>query len=113
MAATSAINSVSATQNRYHELRADFEAAYKKMMDLSREFNTVLIIVPAELSPEERHTRKSRAAQAYEEAHEQFMAAVARLHRFMIDRIVSSHDALQPVRPQSIAASIQTGFRQR
>jgi len=70
------------------------------MMDLSREFNAVLTTVPVGLSLEERHARKSRASQAYEAAHEEFLAAVARLHRFMIDRIIASRDALQPAQPQ-------------
>jgi hypothetical protein len=111
--AARAINSASASQSHYHSLRADFDAAYRRMMDLSREFNAVLITVPAELSPEERQARKNRAAKAYEDAHDQFLAAVARLHRFMIDRIVSAHGALQPAQPQAAASSTQTGFRQR
>ena len=113
MTATSAIDSVSAGENRYHSLRADFDAAYKRMMDSSREFNAVLMTVPAGLSPEERQARRDRAAVAYEDARRWFMAAVENLHRFMIGRIVSSHDALQPAAPQPVAAFMQTGFRPR
>jgi len=98
--AASELSPRSAVESHYHSLRADFDAAYRKMMDLSREFNAVLMTVPAGLLPEERQTRKRRAAQAYEAAHEEFLAAVARLHRFMIDRIISSHDALQSAQPQ-------------
>jgi hypothetical protein len=111
--AASELSPKSAIESHYHSLRADFEAAYRKMMDLSREFNAVLTTVPAGLSPEERQSRKNRVALAYEDAHEQFMAAVARLHKFMIDRIVSSHNILQPAQPQSASASKQTDSHPR
>jgi len=97
--AASELSPKSAIESHYHSLRADFDAAYRKMMDLSREFNAVLTTVPAGLSLEQRQARKNLAAQSYEAAHEEFLAAVARLHRFMIDRIVSSHNILQPAQP--------------
>ena len=106
--AVSVVDSRSASQNTYGSLRADFDAAYKKMMDSSREFNAILMTVPAGLSPEAHQARKNSAAQTYEDAHERFMAAVAKLHEFMIGRIISSRAALQP-RPTAdrTAASIQ------
>lgn len=80
----------------YHALRADFEAAYRKMTDLSREFNAVLMTVPGGLSPEERQARKERAAQAYEAAHERFLSAVGTLHEYMLSQIIASRCGLQP-----------------
>jgi hypothetical protein len=97
MSAASAVDSISTGRNRYGTLRMEFETAYKKMMDTSREFNSVLMTVPAGLSAEERQVRKENAARAYEEAHERFMAAVAKLHEYMIGHIISSRAALQPV----------------
>lgn len=97
--APGAVDFRSASQNRYGCLRADFDAAYKKMMDSSREFNAVLVTVPAGLSPDERQARKGHAAQVYEDAHEQFMAAVAKLHEFMVRQIILSRAALQPAAP--------------
>jgi hypothetical protein len=81
--------------NLYRSLRVDFDIAYRRMMDSSREFNAVLMCVPAGLSPEEWQTRKDRAALAYEDAHEQFMAAVAKLNEFMVGQIISSRATLQ------------------
>lgn len=83
-------------QNRYHSLRADFDAAYKKMMDLSREFNAILMTVPVGLSVEARQARKENAARAYEEAHERFLATVGTLHEYMLGQIVASRCSLQP-----------------
>ncbi len=62
--AASELSPKSAVESHYRSLRDDFEAAYKKMTDLSREFNAILTTVPAELSPEERQARKKRAAEA-------------------------------------------------
>ena len=111
--AASELSPKSAVESHYHSLRADFDTAYRKMMDLSREFNAVLTTVPAGLSLDERQARKSRAAQAYETAHEEFLAAVARLHKFMIDRIIASRDALQPARPQPGTSLRQTDSHPR
>jgi hypothetical protein len=91
-----AVDSSSDNANIYRSLRVDFDTAYKKMMDSSREFNAVLMCVPARLSSEEWQARKDSAAHAYEDAHEQFMAAVAKLNGFMIGQIISSRAALQP-----------------
>lgn len=109
--AVSAVDSRSAAHSRYSYLRADFDAAYKKMMDSSREFNAILMSVPAGLSPEAQQARKNAAAQAYEDAHERFMAAVAKLNEFMIGQIISSRAALQPVSSPAYrkpVAAIQT-----
>lgn len=111
--AASELSPRSAVESHYHSLRADFDAAYRKMTDLSREFNAVLMTPPSELSPQERQARKGRAAQAYEAAHEEFLAAVARLHRFMIDRIIASHDALQPAERQLVSSIKQMDSRPR
>jgi hypothetical protein len=94
--AASAIDSRSANANIYRSLRADFDTAYKKMTDSSREFNAVLMCVPAGLSPEEWQTCKESAGKAYQDAHEQFMAAVAKLNEFMIGQIISSRAAIHP-----------------
>ena len=59
-----AIGSRSANENCYRSLRAEFDCAYKEMMDSSREFTAVLMNARAELSPEERRARKDKAAQA-------------------------------------------------
>jgi len=96
--AASAARSSSASENSYGSLRADFNAAYKKMTDSSREFNAVLMTHPAGLSAEAQQARKDGAARAYEDAHEQFMAAVTKLNEFMIARIISSRAALPPPR---------------
>jgi hypothetical protein len=95
--AVSAVDSRSTNQSRYGCLRAEFDAAYKRMMDSSREFNAILMTVPAGLSPEAQQARKDSAAQQYEDAHERFMAAVAKLNQFMISQIISSRAALQPL----------------
>jgi hypothetical protein len=93
--AARALDSRSAGENSYGSLRADFDAAYKRMTDSSREFNAVLMTVPAGLSPEENRARKDGAAQAYEVAHERFLAAVAKLNEFMIGQIISSRAGIQ------------------
>ena len=92
----SAIDFRSVSENRYQSLRVDFDAAYRKMRDSSREFSAILMTVPAGLSPEERQARKDAAALAYEEAHERFMAAVAKLNQFMVAQIIASRSKLQP-----------------
>jgi hypothetical protein len=92
-----AVDSRSAGETRYRSLRGDFDSAYKSMMDSSREFNVVLMDVSAGLSQEERRARKDRASQAYENAHERFMVAVANLNEFMIGRIISSRSSIQLV----------------
>ena len=92
----SAIDFGSVNENRYQSLRGDFDAAYRNMRDSSREFNAVLMTVPAGLSPEERQARKDAAAQVYEEAHERFMVAVAALNQFMVAQIVASRGRMQP-----------------
>jgi hypothetical protein len=99
MAAT-AVHSRPEKEQRYGSLRADFDAAYKKMMASSREFNAVLVNVPAGLSPEEQQARKNSAAQAYEDAHARFMSAVAKLNEFMIGQIISSRSTLHLVPPR-------------
>jgi hypothetical protein len=98
----SALDSRSASENLYRSFRADFDVAYKKMTDSSREFNAVLMDVRADLPPEERRARTDRAAQAYQDAHDQFMAAVAKLSEFMIAQIVSSRSAIHLVAPQRV-----------
>jgi hypothetical protein len=95
--AASAADSRSANENLYRSLRADFDAAYRNMTDTSREFSAVLMDVTAELSPEDRRARTDNAAQAYEDAHERFMAAVARLSKFMIGQMVSSRSGIHLV----------------
>jgi hypothetical protein len=96
----STLESRSASENLYRSFRADFDAAYKKMTDSSREFNAVLMDVTADLSPEERRARTDRAAQAYQDAHDQFMAAVAKLSEFMIAQMIASRSAIHLVAPQ-------------
>jgi hypothetical protein len=96
MSAT-AVNPRSTNGNPYHSLRAEFEAAYKEMRDLSRDFNAVLMNVPDGLSPEEQRARNDRAAQAYEDARVRFMAAVENLNQFRIGQMVSSRSAIQLV----------------
>jgi len=96
----SAVDSRSASENLYRSLRADFEAAYKNMTDASKEFTAVLMNVRAELSPEERRARTDSAAQAYQDAHEQFTAAVRKLNAFMIGHIVSSRSTIHLVPSQ-------------
>ena len=91
-----AIGSRSANENCYRSLRAEFDCAYKEMMDSSREFTAVLMNARAELSPEERRARKDKAVQAYEDAHERFMVAVRKLNEFMIGQMISSRSAIQP-----------------
>jgi hypothetical protein len=93
----SAIDFRSIGENRYETLRLDFDAAYKKMMDSSREFTAILMYPSPGLSPEERRERKDSAALVYEEANERFMAAVARLNEFMISQSIASRSQLQPV----------------
>ncbi len=92
-----AVDSRSANADLYRSLRVDFDTAYRKMTDSSREFNAVLMCVPAGLSPEEWQARKDGAARAYEDAHEQFMAAVAKLHEFMVGQIISSRSTIHLV----------------
>jgi hypothetical protein len=58
----SAIDCRPVSENRYQSLRVDFDAAYRRMMDSSREFSAILITVPAGLSPEERLARKDAGA---------------------------------------------------
>jgi hypothetical protein len=98
MTATAA-NSGSARENIYRSLRADFDAAYKNMTDASREFTAVLMTVPSGLSPQEQQVRKDSAAQAFEDAHDRFMAAVAKLNKFMIGQIISSRSTIHLVVP--------------
>jgi hypothetical protein len=90
-----AMDSRSASENRYRSLRSDFDAAYKNMMDSSREFNVVLMNGTAGLSGDERQARKDSAAHAYEDAQERFRLAVASLNEFMIRQIVSSRSTIQ------------------
>jgi hypothetical protein len=97
--AASAMDSRSESESRYGLLRADFDAAYKSMTDSSREFSAVLMDVTAELSPEERRARTDSAGQAYEAAHERFMAAVAKLSKFMIGQMISSRSSIHLVAP--------------
>lgn len=92
-----AVEPRSANGNRYHSLRVEFEAAYKAMMDSSREFNSVLMNVADGLSPEDQRERNDRAAQAYEDARVRFMAAVANLNQFRIGQMISSRSAIQLV----------------
>ena len=92
----SAIDLRSVGENRYETLRLDFDAAYKKMMDSSREFTAILMNPSAGMSPEERRELKEAAACVYEEAHERFMAAVAKLNEFMIAQSIASRSRLQP-----------------
>jgi hypothetical protein len=98
MTATAA-DSRSASENIYRSLRADFDAAYKNMTDASREFTAVLMDVAAERSSEERRARTDSAAQAYEDCHDRFMAAVAKLNKFMIGQIISSRSTIHLVVP--------------
>jgi len=65
-------------------------------MDSSRDFNAILMAVPKGLSPEECQARKDAAALVYEDAHERFMEAVARLNKFMLAQIIASRRKLQP-----------------
>jgi uncharacterized protein YukE len=95
--AASAADSRSANESLYRSLRADFDAAYKNMTDASREFNAVLMDVTAELSPEQRRARTDCAAQAYQDAHERFKAAVSKLTEFMIGHIISSRSTIHLV----------------
>ncbi len=117
--ALSVVDSRSASQNRYGLLRADFDAAYKSMTDSYKQFNAVLVSVPPGLSPEAKQARKDSAAQAYEDAHERFMAAVAKLNEFMIGQIISSRAALQPPaaaverKPAATQALTQTDSHRR
>jgi hypothetical protein len=97
--AASAADSRPAKEICYVSLRADFDAAYKRMMDSSREFNAILMTVPAGLSLEAQQARKDSAAQAYEDAHERFIAAVGKLNKFMIGQIISSRAALSQLAP--------------
>jgi hypothetical protein len=94
--AASAVDSRSANQHTYGCLRGDFDTAYKTMVESSREFNLVLMTIPIGLSPEAHQERKNRAAQAYHDAHEQFLTAFAKLNEFMIGQIISSRAALHP-----------------
>jgi hypothetical protein len=98
--AASASNSNPASENVYRSLRADFDAAYKNMTDSSREFSAALMDVTAELSPEERRARTDSAAQAYEDAHERFLAAVRKLSEFMIGQMISSRSTIHLVAPR-------------
>jgi hypothetical protein len=95
MIAAIAVDSRSAKDNRYSYLRCEFDAAYKNMMESSREFNAILMNVTAELSPEQRRAQANQAAQVYEHARERFMAAVTTLHEFTICQIVSSRSTIQ------------------
>jgi hypothetical protein len=92
-----AMDSRSASEDSYRSLLAEFDSAYKEMMDSSREFNSVLMNVPDGLSPEEQRARNNRAAQAYEDARVRFMAAVASLNQFRIGQMISSRSAIQVV----------------
>jgi hypothetical protein len=98
MTATAA-DSRSASESIYRSLRADFDAAYKNMTDTSRQFTAVLMDVAAERSSEERRARTDSAAQAYEDSHDRFMAAVAKLNKFMISQIISSRSSIHLVAP--------------
>jgi hypothetical protein len=93
-------DSRAASENLYRSLRVDFEATYKKMTDASKEFTAVLMNVGAELSPEQRRARTAIAAQAYQDAHERFTAAVRKLNAFMISHIVASRSTIHLVPPQ-------------
>jgi|HubBroStandDraft_1064217.scaffolds.fasta_scaffold268963_1 hypothetical protein len=95
-----AVDSNSASENRYRSLRADFEASYKNMTDSSREFSAVLMDVTAELSREERRARTDSAAQVYQDAHDRFMTAVSKLTEFMIGHIISSRSSIHLVAPR-------------
>jgi hypothetical protein len=92
-----AMESRSANGNGYRSLRADFDVAYKEMTEASREFNAVLMNVPAGLSPEDQRARKEHAARVYEDAHARFMATVRKLNDYMIRQIVSSRSTIQQV----------------
>jgi hypothetical protein len=92
-----AADSRAASENLYRSLRVDFEAGYRNMTDASKEFTAVLMDVRAELSPEERRARTASAAQAYQDAHERFTAAVRKLNAFMIGQIVSSRSTIHLV----------------
>jgi len=96
MTAAFAVDSRAANENRYHCLRADFEAAYRNMTASSRAFNAVLMDVTAGLSEDERRARNEVAAQSYHDAHQGFLMAVRMLHDFMIAQIVSSHSVHPP-----------------
>jgi predicted metal-dependent hydrolase len=95
----SAVGPRSASENLYRSLHADFDAAYKNMTDSSREFSAVLMDVTAELSPEERRSRTDSAAQAYQDAHERFKAAVSKLTEYAIGQIISSRSKIHLVVP--------------
>jgi len=90
-----AVDSRSANENCYRSLHAEFDCAYREMMDSSREFTAVLMNVPPGLAPEDRRARKDRAAQAYDDAQARFRLAVRTLNDFMIGQIVSSRSAIQ------------------
>jgi len=94
--AASAVDSRSANRCTYACLRAAFDTAYKTMVESSREFNLVLMTIPIGLSPEAQQVRKNNAAQTYQDAHEHFLSAFAKLNEFMIGQIISSRAALQP-----------------
>ena len=74
----------------YRVLRAEFDAAYEGMKNSSREFSGILMMLPGVLCPEERKTRKDAAAQAYEDAHQHFLASVRDLNDFLLGHMISS-----------------------
>ena len=94
-----------ALENPYQALRADFETAYQKMIDSSREFNAVLMNLSSALSQEERRSRTDHAAQAYEDAYQCFLTSVRRLDEFRIAQIISSHAAIQPAAARATGSS--------
>jgi hypothetical protein len=88
--ATSAICPLSEDEALWDSRFAEFHAAYEKMKGLSREYTAVLMMSPPGiLSPEEHRARLDKAGQAYQAAHEDFMAAVRNVHRFGATRVTS------------------------
>jgi hypothetical protein len=89
------LDSRTANATRYISLRAEFDTAYRNLMDSSREYSAVLMSIPPGLSLEERQVRIDTAAHLYEDAQQRFADAVTNLNRFMINQIISSRSAIQ------------------
>lgn len=84
-----------ASPSDYGTLLAAFQAASERMKTSSASFNKLLVAVPSDMPEGERRSRIATAASAYEDAREEFLDAVAKLHEFMIGEIISSRSTIQ------------------
>jgi hypothetical protein len=87
------------TRPDYKTMLADFQYKLAVMKSYSAAFNTLLVGDSTGLSENERVERISDAANAYEDAREQFVAASSKLHDFMIRDIIASRPYIEPTVP--------------